>query len=455
MPNLNERSHEDINAVQARTNSPSLNAKKAQESLIAAFRDADWLTAERALAWCRVLAVMSVVITIAWLGLSHGGLDMLGKPIGTDFISFWTASRFALAGQPSSAYDITAHAAAQHALFPSSQLNYTAFFYPPTFLLLCLPLATLPYLWALVVWLAVGFAPLFACLRRLLPQRWAIIPIIAYPALLVNAGHGQNGFLSGACLGGGTLLLQRRPFLAGMCLGILVYKPHLLLAVPVALLAARRWAVVVGATTSAIGLCAVSWLVLGTDVWRGFLHVSPLARATLEQGFVGFGKMQSVFAAVRLLHGSIALAYAAQTLVAISACVLLARIAARRPGAQAEGALMVAATLLCTPFLLDYDLVCLALPIAWLVAEAQRTGWRPWEKFVILAVYSLPLLSRSVATMAGVPIAPIILAALLMIVARRAAGKTGCSAETGSDSGQALFSDSRSAFSSRSPRWVS
>lgn len=389
-------------------------------------RDAEWLTAERALTWCRVLAVISAVIPITWLalslGLSHGGRDMLGKPIGTDFVSFWTASRIALDGHPASAYDPAAHAAAQHALFPAGQLDYFAFFYPPTFLLLCLPLATLPYLPALVVWLAAGFVPLFVCLRRLLPQRWAIVPIIAYPAFLVNALSGQNGFLSGASLGGGMLLLQRRPFLAGMCLGILVYKPHLALGVPVALVAARRWMVVAGAVTSALGLIVLSWLVLGEDVWRGFLHVSPLARTTLEQGLVDFRKMVSVFAAVRALHGSIGLAYAAQTLVALTACVLLARVTARRPGGQAEGALMITATLLCTPFLLDYDLVCLALPIAWVVAEALRTGWQPWEKVVVLAAYTLPLMSLPVAMLTGIPIAPIILVTFLMIVARRAAG---------------------------------
>jgi alpha-1,2-mannosyltransferase len=403
-----------------------LSEKTAPGPLITVLRDADWLTADRARAWCCVLAVISAVIPITWLavslGLSRGGRDILGKPIGTDFVSFWTASRIALDGHPASAYDPAAHAAAQHALFPTGQLDYFAFFYPPTFLLLCLPLATLPYLPALVVWLAAGFAPLFVCLRRLLPQRWAIVPIIAYPAFLVNALSGQNGFLSGASLGGGMLLLQRRPFLAGMCLGILVYKPHLALGVPVALLAARRWAVVAGAVTSALGLIVLSWLVLGEDVWRGFLHVSPLARATLEQGLVDFRKLLSVFAAVRLLHGSIGLSYAAQILVALTACVLLARVTARRPGGQAEGALMITATLLCTPFLLDYDLVCLALPIAWIVAEALRTEWQPWEKIVVLAAYTLPLMSRSVVILTGVPIAPIILVALLLIVARRAAG---------------------------------
>ena len=385
-----------------------------------ALRSAAWLTPERARAWCLVLAILTATAATAWVCLSRGGLDLLGKPLGTDFVSFWAASRLALDGQAALAYDPAAHAAAQRALFPDERAGYFAFFYPPTFLVLCLPLAALPYLAALAAWLAAGFAALFACLRRVLPQGWAVLPIAAFPGVLVNAGHGQNGFLSGACLGGCMVLMQRRPFLAGACLGALAFKPHLLLAAPVALLAARRWTVAAGAATSALGLAAVSWLVLGEAAWGGFLRSSQLARATLEQGLVDHGKMQSVFAAVRLLHGEVWLAYAAQAVAGIAACALLARTAAVRPGAQAEGALLVAATLACTPFLLDYDLVCLALPIAWVAAEAQRTGWRPWEKGVLLAAYALPLASRPLAVLGGVPIAPVVLAALLLVVARRA-----------------------------------
>ena len=382
--------------------------------------DADWLTSERARAWCRILAVLSAVAAIAWVSLSRGGLDPLGQPLGTDFLSFWTASRLTLDGQPAAAYDPATHAAAQHALFPASTAGYFAFFYPPTFLILCLPLAAIPYLAALGVWLAAGFVALFACVRRLLPQGWSALPVVAFPAVLVNAGHGQNGFLSAACLGGAMLLLERRPFLAGACLGALVFKPHLLLGAPVALVAARRWPVVAGAATSALGLVAASWLVLGGDAWGGFVRSSPLARAVLEQGLVDHGKMGSVFAAVRLLHGGVNLAYAAQVVAAVAACALLAWTAASRPGAHAEGALLVAATPFCTPFLLSYDLVCLALPIAWVAAEAQRTGWRPWEKIVLLAVFTLPLILGPLALHAGVPVAPAVLGALLLVVARRA-----------------------------------
>ena len=34
-----------------------------------------------------------------------------------------------------------------------------------------------------------------------------------FPAVFINAGHGQNGFLTAALLGGGLVLLEKRPML--------------------------------------------------------------------------------------------------------------------------------------------------------------------------------------------------------------------------------------------------
>jgi len=217
------------------------------------------------------------------------------------------------------------------------------------------------------------------------------------------------------------LLLQRRPFLSGVCLGILVFKPQLLLAAPMVLVAARRWHAVAGALTSALGLFALSWFVLGAEAWRGFQNVSPLARQALELGLVEPGKLQTVFSAVRVLHGGPILAYTLQILVAVGVAAVLVRCVSSRPGGRAEMALLAAAAPLCTPFLLDYDLVCLILPLAWVMAEAQKTGWRPWEKIILLGAYVMPVLARPLAIRAGLPIAPIFEVALLCAVARRVA----------------------------------
>jgi len=390
--------------------------------ILAPARDAKWLTEDRIRAWSQVMAVVTASAAILWLSSSHDGVDPEGKPLGGDFLAFWTASRLALNGAPHLAYDPVSHLAAQHALFPAlaRHSGYSAFLYPPPFLLLCVPLALLPYLLSLSLWLLVTFSALFACLRTMLPQRSAILPIIAFPGMLINDGHGQNGFLSAACFGGGMVLVERRPFIAGMCLGVLVFKPHLLLLTPFALVATRRWALLAGVVASAFALLALSFVILGGDTWDAFLRLAPAARSMLEEGrLFDMSYVRSAFAAVRVMHGSVSLAYTVQMPFTVVAAGIVCLLAKRRVGGRAELALLISATVIASPYLQDYDLVCLALPMAWTVAAALKTGWLPYEKAILLAVYLLPLLSRPLATGVGAFFGPIVSVAFLLVIARR------------------------------------
>lgn len=397
---------------------PSILAYVSPPSVLDFFREAKWLTPERARGWCRVLAAVTAIGVVVWVAFSRDGVDHDGKPLGTDFASFWIAARLAREGHVSAVYDPSLYAAVQERLFPTMSGRYM-YPYPPPFLLLCLPLAFLAYLPALVAWLGATFVPFFTCVRRILPERWAILPVFAFPAVFANLGHGHNGFLTAACLGGAMILAEERPYLAGLCLGFLIFKPHLALVAPFALLAARRWRVIAGAATSAITFCALSLAVLGGDAWRGFRQMTRLSRSIVEQGLAEYWKMQSVFSAVRLVHGGIRLAYAVQIVVAIGVLALVVKTALRRPGAEAEGALVVAATPLCIPYIMDYDLVLLALPLAWTLARARASAWEPWEKIVLFAAYVLPLVARPLAMAAALPLAPVVLGALFAIVLRR------------------------------------
>ena len=80
-------------------------------------RDADWLTRDRASAYVKILFFMTVAAALLWIALAEGGVDRAGKPLGTDFVSFWAASQIALSGRPAAVYDIATHQAAQSALF--------------------------------------------------------------------------------------------------------------------------------------------------------------------------------------------------------------------------------------------------------------------------------------------------------------------------------------------------
>ncbi len=222
----------------------------------AALADCAWLDAERARAYARILLALTVVGAAGWIALSPGGVDREGKPIGTDFVGFYTASRLALDGHPELAYDVGAHWAAQKALF-GPKLGYTAFFYPPPALLISLPLALAPYFWSLAAWLAATGYAFYRVLRLYLPSLDPAA-FLAFPAVFVNAAHGQNGFLSAALIGGGLFAMDRSPALAGVLLGAMAFKPHLALAIPFALVFARRWTTLIAAAATATAFAAAS-----------------------------------------------------------------------------------------------------------------------------------------------------------------------------------------------------
>ncbi|HZZ89913.1 MAG TPA: glycosyltransferase family 87 protein, partial [Caulobacteraceae bacterium] len=291
----------------------------------------------------------------------------------------------------------------------------------PIFLLVCLPLALLPYLVALPIWLAATGALYWRMARAWLGERFGAMPAFAFPAVLINVGHGQNAFLSAALFGGGAFWLQRRPILAGLCFGALAYKPHLGLMIPVALAIAGRWKSFVAAGVAVAALAGVSYAVFGLETWRAFLADSSLARSSLEQGLVGDGKMQSAFAAVRLWGGPLGLAYAVQGAAAAFAAGALFWLHRRVPRGGAEGPAMIVAALIASPFLLDYDLLILAAPLAWMLREGVRTGFLPWEKSLLVAAFVLPAVSRMLATQLALPLAPFVMAALLLAVLRRGA----------------------------------
>ncbi len=385
----------------------------------AILREAAWLTAPRATAYARIFAGMTGAACLVMVAMSHGGLDPRGEPLGTDFLSFWAASKLTLAGTPALAYDPAAHAGVQAAVVGQGTGSY-AFFYPPLFLLVCWPLALLPWPAALLVWLGTtGLAYARVAAAFMGGGRPLLLPVLAFPAVLVTIGHGQNAFLTTALFGGALLAMPARPILAGLLLGALAIKPQLGLLVPVFLVSIGAWRTLATAALTVVGLALAATLAFGAGIWPAFLHAAPLARMALEQDLIGAGKLVSVFAAVHLLHGSTALAYAAQAMVALLAAALLARLCRLRPESGARGPALVAASLLASPFLLDYDLALLAIPLAWLLREAGRTRFLPYEKLAMAAAFVLPLVSRVAATALGVPLAPLAVAALLLAVIRR------------------------------------
>jgi hypothetical protein len=365
---------------------------------------------------------MTALVVGAWVALSHDGVDPTGRPLGADFLSFWTAARLALqSGAAASAYDHGVLGAAQLAAFPGADPAYLPFSYPPGFLLIIAPLGFLPYFPALLAWLGLTGVAYVQVVRRWLGS--GVLPwfaVLAYPAILINIANGQSGFLTGALMGAGALLLPRRPLLAGICLGLLSFKPHLGLLVPVALLAARQPRAIAGAAAGCIGLAGASLLFFGPAPWQAFLRATQYMRKVVEEGQLDPAKLQSVFGALRVWQASLWTAYGAQIAIVIFAAIAVGAVAWRLPRSRAVGPVLIAATALSAPYLLDYDLTLVAIPIAWVFSEAIRSRFLPGERLILLGAYVLPLVARPLAMTLHAPIAVPALGALLFITVRRA-----------------------------------
>src|SRR5690606_3010560 len=101
------------------------------------------------------------------------------------------------------------------------------------------------------------------------------------PIVLICLGHGQNGFLTAALLGGGLFLIDRRPLVAGLLLGCLVYKPQFALLIPALLALGGHWRAFAGATLSCLGLIAISLILWGWPVWGAFLDSLLVTRTVV------------------------------------------------------------------------------------------------------------------------------------------------------------------------------
>lgn len=382
---------------------------------------ADWLNERRVRDYSLIFLAVFVAAALWFHAGSTGLVDRRGQPVGTDFVTLYTGGVVAQQGDAAQVYDHQRFHAAQKATIGSESIPFFGWYYPPVYLLLAWPLALLPYGAALALFLGASFAALALVVWRIAPRPLALIALAAFPGVFVNLGHGQNGFLTAALLGGGLLLLRSRPVLAGLLFGLLCLKPQTALLLPLALLAGGHWRAILATGATAAALALVSLGLFGAETWRGFLAASSFTReVVLEQGGLGWEKVQSTFAAVRSLGGPVALAYAVQAVVSLAAAAAVAVVWRGAADFAVKASALVLGGLLATPYALDYDLAQLALPIAWIAALGSATGFRDGEKILLALAWLLPLIARGLAGAAGVQVTPLVLAALLALVVCRA-----------------------------------
>ena len=343
----------------------------------------------------------AVVLGGAWLG-GHWLTDSQGQPIAGDFVNVWAAGRLTLDGNPAAAYDWTLHKAAEVIAVGHGFDGYYGWHYPPTFLFAAAALALIPYTAASLIWLVATLPAYFAAVRVIVGERAGIFVALGFPAALWNATAGQNGFLTAALIGGTLGLMERHPTLAGICLGLLSYKPHFGLLFPLVLLADRRWRVLVTAAVVTIVMAALSWLAFGAAAWEAFVHWMPItSRVVLGEGGADWNRLQSLFGFVRAHGGSETLAWSVQAAMALTLAIALCWLWRSRAPFELKAAALAAGALLATPYLYIYDLVVLAIPVAFLLRLALAGGFLASEVAGLFAAGTLLLSYPYVETHTG------------------------------------------------------
>jgi hypothetical protein len=249
---------------------------------------------------------------------------------------------------------------------------------------------------------------------------WVLLAL-AFPAVFINLGHGQNGLLTAALLGAALLMLTRQPLLSGTLFGLLAYKPQFALVIPIALLASNQWRAIAAAAATIMALSVLSVATFGTEIWYAFAASTDMSRKLLLQnGDVGFEKLQSMFAVVRMWGGGLPLAYIAQGAISIAAVCGIACTWHGSSDFNIKAALLTIATLLASPHTLDYDLMILGPAIAFMACAGFAGGVRGYEISLQAAAWIVPLLSRIIAGVTGIPLGLLVLLALYVFIVQRA-----------------------------------
>jgi alpha-1,2-mannosyltransferase len=392
----------------------------AQPTIIETIRDGSWITRARLAEYPKLLLAVYLFVSFCFLqncspaGAKHEGL-------GVDFVPFYATSALALRGHAAWSYNDALQWTAEKKVAGNREGSFEIWYYPPTYLLMILPSSLLTFYWSLLVWTLVTLGAYLAVVWVIVPYPAAMWLALTFPAAFINMRDGQNGCLTMSLLAGGLLLLERRPTMSGILFGLVCYKPQFGILIPIVLSATGRWRAFLSATVTVATLATVTTVLFGWDTWQAFFASIPMtSHHLLVTGDMGFFKIQSAFGAARSWHASLAASGILQAVVSLAGLGIVLWVWRGHAPFSLKAAALMAGTLLVTPYAVDYDLVLLAAPIGWLAYEGLHSDFLPWEKSILFLGWTFPLLSRCLSSV-RLPFTPMVVAILLVAIARRAA----------------------------------
>jgi alpha-1,2-mannosyltransferase len=313
---------------------------------------------------------------------------------GQDWMVFDTAAQAWRRGDIPLLLDgprFTAELNATHAWL-RQPLVFHPWVYPPYTMLLALPFGLLPWWLNYTSFLTLSFTGLILALRLWQPPGQArallLAGVVLCPATAFTLGAGQNSFMSAGLVTAGIWFMHRRPRVAGLCLGMLAFKPQLAILVPVALVASGAWTAFWAAAATVAALLAASLIIPGPALWAGWLHLFLGGDPAFHQ-WVNAGRIygQSVFACLRLAGAPEALANAGQGAAILfgAACVWTAfRGGLPEPRRLA---VLLASMVLAAAHLGDYDALLLGIAAMLVLIDGLGRPFAPAEAALAASIW--------------------------------------------------------------------
>jgi len=307
--------------------------------------------------------------------------DWHGYVAGADFVNSWMMGHAALTDNaPQRYYDLEAYNAHLRNMVGDADLQLHQWSYPPSFMLPTSLIGWMPYHAALLLLCVVSVGALLMTVRRGCAADWKTdaATILCSPAAFIGFISGQIAMLATAVQLYLFQQMDRRPYLAGMLLGVLSVKPQIGLIYPFFLLATRRWKVFASAAITTLAMVILTALIWGVEVWRAYLEIgAPAQSAFALVAMTPSTKalMPTLFVDMRAFGASVPVAMGVQMLAAcmVIAALLLTRL--HRWNVSAQMLFVATGGVLLTPYLMAYDTLFLSAAIVLYLRDHAIDRW--------------------------------------------------------------------------------
>jgi Glycosyltransferase family 87 len=395
----------------------------------------------------RRLRAQAIVLALCLWGVcavdfaTPGLFDRAGNIKFQDFLPFYISARLISQHRANELYDQKSQQDELRKIVPQSNRAVIPNLYGPQVGLLFVPLAALWFPVAAGIWVALSLIIYFVCVYALwrrcptLTSHTEIVALaaVAFPPLFHVFVRGQISALILACFTIAFLAFHSgRPWLAGIALGFLIFKPQFLVALPLVLLLAGVWKPFVTLILSAVGQLALTRIYFGASVMRDYFEMLLHPLRWIGAAELGLApiQMHSLRSFWLLIIPSPEVALGLYVLTSVAVVAMAASIwKSQSPLALRFSALILAAVLV-NPHLFVYDLLALA-PALLLATDWALTNetnlYSPALKLLLYLAFVLPLfgpLSRWTHLQLSVPV----FSAILWIVwrARNSAHPSEC-----------------------------